>query len=189
MHAGDVVDAAVFAAGVDAAGRQAVSLALGDHNVDLTDSVSAIQGRFSLGSSSSAGAIQFLLAMKSSHASISISIFEGLKSALDELIQAMDQASLEAMLDETIPFVELSDLQVIPMAIMKRMPHVSRRHLAYLVEKDVISECPLVVQRQAWKADPPFFLRCVDAALGRDQLDAGSHKPAEVAMLQARQID
>jgi hypothetical protein len=164
-------DASVFAAGVDAAGRRSVGLTLGDQNVPLGDAVGAIQDRFALGSSSSAGAIQFLLAMKSSNASISISVFEGLKSSLDELVQNMDQELLEMMLDCTIAYVELPDLQAIPMSVMKRLPTVHRRHLAYLVEKDVISVrvlyvvcCMLYVDMLICRYVDMSMFRCVDVS-------------------------
>jgi hypothetical protein len=74
----------------------------------------------------------------SSHDSM-IYVFQELKDELLNKIQLMDEVSLQLFLKETIDFITMKDLQLIPITILRKIQKIPPLYLKKLIEKNMIN--------------------------------------------------
>ncbi|GAB4814531.1 hypothetical protein N2152v2_001577 [Parachlorella kessleri] len=81
-------------------------------------------------------------------------VLEGGKKELLARIAAMQPDKLLTLLELSFPFVGISDLRAIPLAVLDRLQPVPATFLKQLsTDRELFGELPLGVQRQVWELD------------------------------------
>eukprot|EP01112_Ceratiomyxa_fruticulosa_P015274 TRINITY_DN4466_c1_g1_i1.p1 TRINITY_DN4466_c1_g1~~TRINITY_DN4466_c1_g1_i1.p1 ORF type:complete len:612 (-),score=116.17 TRINITY_DN4466_c1_g1_i1:71-1906(-) len=99
-------------------------------------------------------------------AEVYLRILERLKlNLLKQIETTHDDKNLEALLEQTFPYISFEELRAVPFAIMKQMPEVPPRFLRKLIDTKLYEHCPIEVKRQMWLMDESLFRTKVDTLL------------------------
>ena len=124
---------------IDVKGQEHISSLLQNSN-DPWQDISQIQSRFSFNSLLYTDAIQCMLDMTCSHASVHCSVLESLKMQLESVVEKLDQSMLPTMLDQTIQFITVRDLRSVPISIIKKMLVIPEKYLhVLLLDQNILS--------------------------------------------------
>ena len=124
--------------GVGEKGKSQIIKTLSESN-DAYKSIIQLQEGWSLGYPRCLPAISFLDVLKCQRADVYKSLFESMKSKLDEQLDRLDDTNLLVMLKETIHFMAMRDLKSLPISIIKRLKSVPDLYLNHLAKKNFLS--------------------------------------------------
>ena len=94
-----------------------------------------------------------------SRASVYQTLEERIKANLYATLDSLPETGLLVMLDQTIEFIDHSDLSVVPLHIIKSIKKLPDKYLIYIAQKNVTTDLPISVLRQIWEYNPALFIR------------------------------
>jgi hypothetical protein len=124
---------------IDQQGRQYIARALTRPDINPWNVISKLQEELGWGNLNMHSVMEFFHATATNSKDASQLIFEAIKAKLEALIQTMNDEQLLVLLKETFPFYSSTELQAVPISIMKRMTKVPEPYLNFLIKKDLVT--------------------------------------------------
>lgn len=85
-------------------------------------------------------------------------VLDNLREKLLDRIKHLDEVKLKELLEQSFPFIQVSELRPVVMAVLKHLPKASEEYLEQLASDPILyDECAIEVKRQIWVKHHPLF--------------------------------
>lgn len=102
--------------------------------------------------------IEFLDLLGVSRSNIYCGVMTRLREQLVSSIAKLPHEQLDAILEQTFPFISVDELQVVPFTVLERHPKIPRKFLTQLAaNRGVYVRLPVSIKQQVWQRVPVLF--------------------------------
>ncbi len=123
---------------IEGNGQHYVLKSLTEPGKDPLKSIDDLHEELSLKSDRIQPALSFLDFLRANNSTIHTTVLENLKNTMLQKLEMLSDSTRSVMLKETLQFIGVDDLKIVPFTIIKQMETVPKQVLQYLIQKKLI---------------------------------------------------